>query len=90
VINARKKAAEDDDNDKYPASAKLAKTMKSIFKTMKSLGKDNRRLKKSVSSLQKFKEDDDNYSSLSSTEGSSHFQKAIELLEESYPKLHLL
>jgi hypothetical protein len=60
VINALKKAAEDDDNDNPSASAKSAKTMKSISKTMKSLVKDNCRLKKSVSALQKCKEDDDN------------------------------
>jgi hypothetical protein len=53
---------------------------KSMFKTMKSLEKENRRLKKFVSALQKCKEDDDNDSFIfiSSTEGSSHFQKGIE------------
>jgi hypothetical protein len=90
VINARKKAAEDDDDEKSSASAKSAKMMKSIFKTMNSLEKDNHSLKKSVSALQKCKEDDDNCLSISSNEGSSHFQKAIKSLEESYPKLHLL
>jgi hypothetical protein len=55
VINhSRKKAAEDDDDETSSASAKLAKTMMSISKMMKSLEKDNRRLKKSVSALQKF------------------------------------
>ncbi len=39
VINACKKAAEDDDDEKSSASAKSAKTMKSISKTMKSLEK---------------------------------------------------
>ncbi len=63
--------------------------MKSISKTMKSLEKDNCRLKKSVSALQKCEEDDDNDLSTSSTEGSSHFQKAIKFLEESYPKIAL-
>ncbi len=53
VINACKKAAEDNDNEKSSASAKSAKTMKSISKMMKSLEKDNRRLKKSISALQK-------------------------------------
>jgi hypothetical protein len=60
VINACKKAAEDEDDEKASASTKLAKTMKFIFKTMKSLEKDNCWLKKSVSALQKCKEDDDN------------------------------
>jgi hypothetical protein len=77
VINTHKKAAEDDHNEKSSASAKSAKTMKTISKTMKCLEKDNRRLKKSVNALQKCKEDDDNDSSMSSTEDSSHFQKAI-------------
>ncbi len=87
VINAHKKAAEDDNNEKSSASAKLAKTMKSISMMMKSLKKDNCSLKKSISALQKCKEDDDNDSSISSTEGLSHFQKAIKFLEESYPKI---
>jgi hypothetical protein len=89
VIIAQKKASEDDDDEKPSASAKLAKTMKSISNTMKSLKKDNRRLKKSVSALQQCKKDDGDDSSTSSTEGSSHFQKAIEFLEESYPKITL-
>ncbi len=91
VINACKKAAEDDDNEKSSASTKSAKTMKSISKMAKSLEKDNHCLKKSVSALQKCKEDDDNDSSISSAEGSSHFQKTIEFPEESYIlELHLL
>ncbi len=77
VINACKKAAEDDDNEISSASAKLAKMLKYISKTMKSLEKDNHRLKKSVSALHKCKEDDGNDSYISSTEGSSHLQKAI-------------
>ncbi len=89
VINARTKAAEDDDDEKSSASAKSAKMMKSISKTIKSLKKDTRRLKKSVGALQKCKENDDNDSSISSAEGLSHFQKAIEFLEESYPKIAL-
>ncbi len=88
-INAHKKAAEDDDDEKSSASAKSAKTMKSISKTMKFLEKDNRRLKKSVSALQKCKEDNDDDLSISSAEGSSHFQKTIKFLEESYPKIAL-
>jgi hypothetical protein len=57
--------------------------MKSYSKTMKSLEKDNHRLKKSGSALQKCKENDDNDLSISPTECSSHFQKAIEFHEES-------
>jgi hypothetical protein len=79
VINACKKAAVDDDDEKSSASTKSAKTMKSISKTMKSLEKDDRRLKKSVSALQKCKEDDDNDLSMSSTDGSSHFQKGHQI-----------
>jgi hypothetical protein len=84
-----KKAAEDDDNEKSSASAKSAKRMKSISKTMKSLEKDNRRLEKSVSALQNCEEDDEDDLSISSAEGLSYFQKAIEFLEESYPKIAL-
>jgi hypothetical protein len=82
VINACRKAAEDDDNEKSSAIAKSEKTMKSISKTMKSVEKDNRRLKKSVSALQKWKMDDDDLS-VSSAEGLSHFQKAIKFLRIS-------
>jgi hypothetical protein len=89
VINIRKKAAKDDDDEISFASAKSTKAMKSISKMVASLEKDNRRLKKSVSVLQKCKEDDDNDSSISSAEGSNHFQKAIKFLEESYPKIAL-
>ena len=53
VINSCKKAAEGDDDEKSSASAKSAKTMKSISKTMKSLEKDNRRLTKPVIALKK-------------------------------------
>jgi hypothetical protein len=60
VINTHNKAADDDDNEKTSDSAKSAKIMKSISKTMKFLEKDNRRLKKSVSALQKCEEDHDN------------------------------
>ncbi len=89
IINAHKKAASEDEDDKSSASSKSAKTMKSMSKTMKSLEKDNRRLKKSVSTLQKCEEDDDNDSSISSAEGSSHFQKGIMTLKDSYPKIAL-
>jgi hypothetical protein len=89
VINAHNKAAEDDDDEKSSASTKLAKTMKSISKTIKSPEKAICRLKKSVSALKKCEEDDANDLSTSSTEGSSHFQKAIEFLKESYPKIAL-
>jgi hypothetical protein len=60
--------------------------MKFISKAMKSLEKDKGRLNKSISALQKCKEDDDNDLSISSTEGLSHFQKAIKFPKESYPK----
>ncbi len=73
VINAHRKAEEDD--DKSSASVKSAKTMKSISKMMNSLEKDKHRLKKSIGALQKCKEDDDNDLFISSAKGSSHFQK---------------
>jgi hypothetical protein len=87
IIEARKKGKDDDEDEKSVASNKSSKTIKSLSKTMKSLEKDNQRLKKSVSALQKCDEDED--SSLSSVEGSSHFQDAMEMLEEHHPKLVL-
>ncbi len=73
IIEAEKKSkARDDDN-------KSIALVKSLSKTVKSLEKSNRKLKKSVSALQKCEEDDDTNSSLS-TEGTSHFQKSVEML----------
>jgi hypothetical protein len=63
--------------------------MKSIPKTMKSLEKDNRMLTKSVSALQKCEDDDDDDLPILSAEGLSHFKKAINFLEESYPNIAL-
>jgi hypothetical protein len=90
VINAHKKAAEYNDDEKSSASAKSAKTMKSISKTMKSLDKDNRRLKKSVSALKKCKEDDDNDSSISSVEGQGTSKRPSNSSRNHILKLHLL
>jgi hypothetical protein len=53
---------------------------------MKLLKKGNCRLKKSVSALQKCNEGEDNDLSISSVDGSSHFQEAMEMLQESHPK----
>jgi hypothetical protein len=80
---------DDGDNDKSVASAKSAKSIKSITKTIKLLEKDNHRLKKSVSTLQKCDEGEDYNLSISSAEGSSHFQEAMEILQESHPKIAL-
>ena len=71
---------DDADMEKSAESAKSSTSIKSLTKTMKALEKDNRRLKKSVSALQKCNEDDNNDSSLSSVEGSTHFQEAVETL----------
>jgi len=87
IIEARKKGKDDEEDEKFVASNKSPKTIKSLSKTMKSLEKDNRRLNKSVSALQKCKEDEG--SSLFSGEGSSHFQNAMEMLEEHHPKVVL-
>jgi hypothetical protein len=62
--------------------------VKSLSKTVKSSEKSNQKLKKSVSALQRCEEDDDTNSSLS-TEGTSHFQKSVEMLEEHNPKVVL-
>jgi hypothetical protein len=69
---------DDCNDDKSVASAKSAKSIKSLTKTMKLLEKDNCRLKKYVSTLQKCNEGEDSGLSISSAEGSSHFQEAME------------
>jgi len=51
------------------------------------IGENNRRLKKLVSVLQKC--DEDEGYKLSSEEGSSHFQDAMEMLERHHPKVVL-
>ncbi len=90
ITNERKKAMGDNgDNDKFVTSAKSAKSIKSITKTIKLLETDNCRLRKSVSTLQKCNEGDDNNLSISSAKGSSHFQEAMEMLQESHPKIAL-
>ncbi len=81
---------DDADNEKSAASTKSSKSIKSLTKTMKALEKDNQRLKKSVSMLQKCNEDDNNDSSLSSVEESTHFQEAVETRSDSYPKIALV
>ncbi len=68
-------------------SNKSSKTITSLSKTMKSLEEDIWWLKKLVSALQKCDEDED--SSLSFVEGSSHFQDAMEMLEEHHHKVVL-
>ena len=83
IIEARKKKSKaSDEDDKSVAS------VKSLTKTVKSLEKSNRKLKKSVSALQKCQENDDTDSSLSS-EGTSHFQKGVEMLQKCNPKIVL-
>jgi hypothetical protein len=91
IIKAHKKGAkcDKDNDDKSSLSAKLAKTIKSLSKTMRSLEKDNEKLKKSVSALQKCDKDDDDNLSISTMEGSSHFQDALEMLKEHHPRIVL-
>ncbi len=54
---------------------------------LKSLEKSNQKLKRSVSALQKYNKNDNSDSSISTSEGTSHFQKALEMLEEHNPKI---
>jgi hypothetical protein len=82
IVESCKKGNNADEEDKSLASNKSAKTIKSLSKMMKLLEKDNQWLKKLVSALQKCNEDDDNDSLLSTVEGSSHVQDAMEMLEE--------
>ncbi len=86
IIESRKKGKDVDEDDKSLASNKSAKAIKSLSKTMKLLEKDNWRLKKLVSALQKCNEDDNDDSLLSTVEGSSHIQDAMEMLKEHNPK----
>ncbi len=83
IIEARKKSKAIDDNNKSTMSIVSSKSIKSLSKTLKSLEKSNRKLKRSVSVLQKCKEDDNSDSSISSSEGTSYFQKAPEMLGRS-------
>jgi hypothetical protein len=89
IINERKKVMDDVDDERSAASTKSSKSIKSLTKTMEALEKDNWRLKKSVGTLQKGDEDDNNDSSLSSVEGSIHFQEGMKTLRDSYPKIAL-
>ena len=60
IINERKKAMDDADDERSAVSAKSSKSIKSLTtKTLKAFEKDNRRLKNSFSALQKCDEDDD-------------------------------
>jgi hypothetical protein len=87
IIEDHKTSKDDGEDRKSVASNKSSKTIKSLSKTMRSLKKDSRRLKKVVSTLQKHNEDEG--SSLSLEEVSSHFQDAMEMLEEYHPKVVL-
>ena len=62
--------------------------MKSLTKTVKSLEKSNRKLKKLVGALKKYEEEDNTNSSLPS-EGTSNFQRGVEMLQKSNPKIVL-
>jgi hypothetical protein len=90
IIEARKKTKrranhKSDDDDKSTMSHK---SMKSLSKTIKSLEKSNKKLRKLVSALQKCEEDSTD-SSISSSEGTNHFQVDLDLLEETNPKIVL-
>ncbi len=67
----------------------MVKTIKSLSKTMRSLAKYNKKLKKSISALQKCVRDVDNNLSISTVEGPSHFQDALEMLKEHHPRIVL-
>ncbi len=84
VIEARKKYKANDDDYKSASS----KPIKLLSKLLKLLEKSNRKLKKSVSALRKCKEDR-NELLISSSEGTSHFQKDMDMLKEHNPKIDL-
>jgi hypothetical protein len=87
IIEARKRAKAKAKSDDDHKSGLSNKSMKSLSKTIKSLEKSNRKLRKSVSAFQKCEEDDD--SLISSSEGTTHFQVDLDLLEERNPKIAL-
>jgi hypothetical protein len=89
IIEARKKSKANDDDEKSTKSTASSKSVKSLSKTLKSLEKSNQKLKRSVSALQKCKEDDNSDSSISTIEGTSHFQKALDMLKEHNPNIVL-
>ena len=80
IVAREKKSKAACDDDRSVAS------VKSLTKTVMSLEKSNLKLKKLVSALQKCEEDDDTDSSLS-FEGTSHFQKGVEMLQNCNPKI---
>ncbi len=88
IIESCKKGNAGDEGDKSLVSNKSA-NVKSLSKTMNLLEKDNWWLKKLVSTLQKCKEDDPDDSLLSTVNGSSHFQDAMDMLKEHHPKIVL-
>jgi hypothetical protein len=85
IIEARKKSKANDDDDKSTKSTASSKSIKSLSKMLKSLEKSNQKLKKSASALKKCEEDNNTDLSISSSEGTSHFQKGVEMLEEHNP-----
>ena len=87
IIETRKRANRRA-NHKSDDDDKSVKSMKSLSKTIKSLEKSNNKLRKSVSALQKCEEDGTD-SSISSSEGTNHFQVDLDLLEETNPKIVL-
>jgi hypothetical protein len=57
IIEARKKSKANDDDNKSTKSTASSRSIKSLSKMLKSLEKCNQKLKKSVSALQKCKEE---------------------------------
>jgi hypothetical protein len=84
VIEARKRSKANDNEDK---STSRSKSLKSLSTMLKSLEKSNCKLKKSVSAPQKCNEDGEE--SPMSSEGTSHFQKNVNMIEEHNPKIVL-
>ncbi len=89
IIEARKNSKANNDDDKSTKSTASSKSIKSLSKMLKSMDNSNRKLKRSVSALQKCKEDDNSELLISSSERTSHFQKAVEMLEENNLKIVL-
>ena len=84
VIETRKKSKANANDDDYKSTSS-SKSIMSLSKMLKPLEKIDRKVKRSVSTLQKYDEDEE--LTISPLEGTSHFQKNVDMLEEHNPKI---
>jgi hypothetical protein len=89
IIDTRKKSKANDDDDKSANSTASSKSIKSISKMLKSLEKSNQKLKRSISVLQKCKEDDNSDSSISFFKGDKPLPEGFGDAQGTQPKIVL-